>query len=797
MHRLRHAFSYGLLFAIGGRRWRSSRGSPAPASDRRRRKPPESRKVSSSMDTFYIITPLLLLGVVLTAVWLDRWSVPVILVALGVGILFGSDVLGIWHFGNVDLANEVANAGLVFILFYGGFATRREDFKAVALPAGGMATWGVLLTAAATFAFLHLVLKWPVDQSLMLAVVISSTDAAATFSILRRHTLSGRLSSTLEIESAANDPMAILVTLGVVEALASGSHGDWMMVPLFLWKFAAGPAFGWLMAKGAVAIFNRLNPQERGYYYVLLIAVVPLTYGLAELAHASGMLAVFTAGLVMGNQPFIYRQGVHNFSAALSMIANIGLFMMMGLLVFPKQWSNLWLKGVILFLVLTFFSRPLALWLGTIGMRLTHRDRLFMSWAGLRGAVPIVLATYPMAAGLPMGDEVFNLVFFAVLLSVSVQGSTLGWLARRLGLSRPSRPPPRYGLELVTMAQSDLDLVVVDLPGPKGRPGPRIRDLLLPPRALITLVTRGNEVVAPSGNVRLLGWDQVTVLARVEDADQVRTALLEPFERPIEMEDISQVVAMVPGDKAPGGAIADELQGHVVLIGHGRVGTLLGNLLQQREFPLVVIEQDRTIAQQLKRKGIHVVHGEGDDAATLKEAKIAQARLLVITSADPIATRRVVEYAQNVSSTLEVVVRVHLDSQRQLLSKFPRTHCVQGEVELAYGMVRLMWRVLGLSAIEAEASIIDARRGHSEPHLSRTRVAEIHVPPTSPIIGKSLADLQLPQGALVITIARDGEFVVPSGQTDVRADDSLLVLADTESARAIESIVLAAEVEPA
>jgi len=481
------------------------------------------------MDIAYIIIPVLLILVVLAAVWLDRFSVPVILVALGAGILFGSDVLNIWHFEDAALTNQVANLALVFILFQGGFATKHGDFKAVALPAGGLATWGVILTAAASFGILWGVLGWTFERSLLLAAIISSTDAAATFSILRRQSLPPRLSTTLEIESAANDPMAILLTMLAIESLSSGEALRWSAIGIFLWKFSAGPALGWLLARGSVAIFNRLNPQDRGYYYVLLVGVVLLTFGITELFHASGMLAVFTAGFVMGNRHFIYKQGVRNFSAALSTIANIGVFVLMGLLVFPSRWATLWVEGLVLFAVLTFVARPVAVWLGTLGMKVSMRDKIFGSWAGLRGAVPIVLATYPLAAGMAVGEEIFNLVFFAVILSVSIQGSTLGTVARWLKLSTPSRPMQRYGLELVTMAKSDLDLVVVDLPDPKGKPGPKIRDLQLPQGAVIALITRDNEVLVPKGNTRLLGWDQVTVLARVVDDDRVREALLAPF----------------------------------------------------------------------------------------------------------------------------------------------------------------------------------------------------------------------------------------------------------------------------
>lgn len=493
------------------------------------------------MDIAYIVVPGLLFVVVLAAVWLDRWSVPVILVALGVGILFGSDVLNLWHFENVALTNQVANMALVFILFQGGFSTKFSDVRAVALPSLGLATWGVLLTAGATFAVLRWGLEWELQKALLLSVIISSTDAAAIFSILRRQSLPRRLSSMVEIESAANDPMAILMTVVAVGGLSSGETDGLMIIPLFLWKFTVGPVVGWLVARAAVAVFDRLNPQDRGYYYVLLLAVVLLTYGASELVQASGMLAAFTAGFVMGNRHFVYKQGVTNFSAALSTIANIGVFVLMGLLVFPSQWSSLWFEGVVLFLVLTFIARPVAVFLGTVGMKLGFRNRVFATWAGLRGAVPIVLATYPMAAGMPQGKEIFNLVFFAVLLSVLVQGSTLGWAARRLGLSTPARPPPLYSLELVTMAHSELDLVVVEMPDPQGRPGPRLRDLELPPGAVITLITRGDQVVVPKGNTRLLGWDRVTVLAPVVDEEAVREALLRSFEQQeLEPEAVAQ-----------------------------------------------------------------------------------------------------------------------------------------------------------------------------------------------------------------------------------------------------------------
>lgn len=481
------------------------------------------------MDVVYVVGPALLIAIVLAAVWLDRWSVPAILVALGTGVLFGSDVLRLWHFDDIELTNQVANLALVFILFHGGFSTRHSDLKAVALPAGGLATWGVVLTAAATFGILHGLFNWPLQKALLLAAIISSTDAAAIFSILRRQSLPPKLSATVEIESAANDPMAILLTVAVIEGITS-AQSTWLMpVLLFIWKFTVGPLCGWLLAQAALWLFNCINPEDRGHYYVLSLGITLLIYGLTEMINGSGMLAVFVAGYLMGNRPFVHKQGVSNFSAAVSTVANIGMFALMGLQVFPHQWGEIWSDGILLFLVLALFARPFAVWLGTAGIRLGWRNKTFIAWAGLRGSVPIVLATYPAAAGLAIGQEVFNLVFFAVLLSIAIQGSTLGWLARLLGLTSPKRPVHLFDLELVTMAESDFDLMVVELPDPPGAIGPVIADLRLPAGSVIVLITRGKDIVVPKGSTHLQGWDRVTVLAHAKDHEIIHDVLLNAF----------------------------------------------------------------------------------------------------------------------------------------------------------------------------------------------------------------------------------------------------------------------------
>lgn len=482
----------------------------------------------------YLVAPLILIAIVVASLWLERFSVPIILIALMAGVLFGTLGPDIALLDDMRFVREIADFALVFILFNGGLLTDRNDFKAVALPATGLATWGVVLTALVTFVILHYMVHVPRELALLLAVIISSTDAAAIFAILRNQALPPKLSSMIEIESAANDPMAILLTVGAVTLVTTSDALGVGQITTLAYQFLAGPVIGYAVALVALWLFNKLTPQDRGFYYLLFLGVVLFTYGLAQVVGASGMLAVFCAGFCMGNRPFVHKQGVLNFSESLSIMANVGLFVMLGMLAGPDGGAEYWWKGLLLFVILTFVSRPVAVFLGTMGMKLGWKNQLFTSWAGLRGAIPIVLATYPAAAGIPYGQEIFKLVFIAVICSILVQGSTMGVLAKWLGLSAPARPPQLFHLEMITMAHTDYDLIAVEIPGEQGGPGVRIRDLKLPEGSVITLVTRNREVVVPKGNTCLQPWDRVTVLAHAPDVPAVEEALSLPFLEPYE-----------------------------------------------------------------------------------------------------------------------------------------------------------------------------------------------------------------------------------------------------------------------
>jgi cell volume regulation protein A len=559
-----------------------------------------------SANIIFLAIPMILLIVVISAVFLDKKSIPVILVALFAGIVFGKDGLKFWDFDDMVYANQLANLALVFVLFHGGFTTKKFNLKMVALPAIGLATWGVVLTAVFTFICLHLLLGWDRNLSLLLSVIISSTDAAAIFSILRKKPLGHKLSSTIEIESAANDPMAILLTLVMVQTLSSGEDISFLSLALkFMWKFASAPIIGYIIARSVVWLINKLTPQETGYYHIIMLSTALFTYGLTETLNASGILAVFTAGIVMGNMPFVHKRGVYNFSSSISQISNILLFVLLGVLVEPNRWfqDNLFLKGVLLFIFLSFAARPAAVFLGTIGMRLPVKEKLFMSWAGLRGAVPIVLATYPTAYGMENGMEIFNMVFFVVLLSLMFQGSSLGKIAKLLKLSTVSRPEPPYSLEFFTKnnmeAAQKLTVFTIGMPDPEGCEGPAIKTLKLPESTLLLMIARrqkvpklfketqkiinilnertikyGEEakelvekaqeiilqinekryfhkdeneeesdiwhVLPPKGDTILRGWDQVTILAKVGDQDKVIEEIKEHFGKPPIEEDVSE-----------------------------------------------------------------------------------------------------------------------------------------------------------------------------------------------------------------------------------------------------------------
>lgn len=477
---------------------------------------------------------LIISGILLFMVFVARVSsklnVPLIIIALAIGIIFGSDVTGLIYFDDAIFSRDVANIALIFILFAGGFGTKSNHFKPVAKPALLLATAGVLLTAAITAIIFSFISGWPFLKSLMVSAIISSTDAAAVFSILKTRSISRTVSSITEIESAANDPMAIISTAFILQLVLGSGIDTTSSVALFIWQLAGGVVFGIFTGEAGTFLFNRIRNIDIGYYYVFLIGLILFSYSVADISKASGMLSAFFTGYVLGNKKIPFKSGITSFTEILSFIANVGLFIMLGLLVFPHRFSAIWTTGIMVFLVLTFVGRPVAVLICTSFFELNLREKLFISWGGLRGAVPIVLATYPAAAGIDDEHQIFNIVFFAVTLSILIQGTTIGWFADLLKLSRKPHIKPGQTMELVTIHDTDYELIQIFIDPDIYKGEPKVSEMDLPPGVTITMINRNNTVIAPRGSTVIYPGDLLSVLVSGEKIKRITNQVLGCFE---------------------------------------------------------------------------------------------------------------------------------------------------------------------------------------------------------------------------------------------------------------------------
>lgn len=447
----------------------------------------------------------------------DKIGVPVLLVFLAVGILVGGNCLDLVQFNDAKVTKQVADILLIFILFDGGFRTTRSDLQLVAKPAILLATFGVAVTAAVLGVSIHFIMDYNWLESMMIGSIISSTDAAAVFLITRQNPIRKKLAATLNVESAANDPMAILLTLAFVGAISAGSDAESSFNALnffgeLAWQFSGGVAVGFGICKVAKFLFDHLKSENRGYYYVLLIGAILLGYGTADLIHANGIIAVFFMGYWLGNSDFVSKRGVSNFLEGISTFCNMALFLMLGLLAFPRSFVLIWKEGLLIAALMILVARPVAIWLSTFPFKYSTKERGFLCWGGIKGAVPIVLATYPAAYGLDSSGSVFNIIFFAVIVSCLLQGSTLGFLARKLKLSVPKPPSSPFSMELHSIKRSDIDVAEFQVFANSYCAGKTIQELRLGMDIVITSITRNAQLIPPRGGVRLQTDDILFIL---------------------------------------------------------------------------------------------------------------------------------------------------------------------------------------------------------------------------------------------------------------------------------------------
>jgi potassium/hydrogen antiporter len=387
---------------------------------------------------------LLLLASVVASRLSDRFGVPALLFFLLVGMLAGSDGPGGIYFDDAALAQSLGVVALAFILFSGGLDTHWPSARPVLPHALALASLGVLATASLVGLVASLLLDLTPTQGLLLGAIVSSTDAAAVFSILRSHgtRLPPRLQSLLELESGSNDPMAVFLTIGLIQWLREPATTLLQLVGLFGIQLVVGALGGYLGGRAVVAILQRLRLGTAGLYPVLTLALVLVVYGATTLASGNGFLAVYGAGIVIGKRDFPHKESLVRFHDALAWLMQIAMFLTLGLLVFPSRLVPILGVGFLLAVTLVFVARPLAILLTLAPSPFSLREKSFLAWVGLRGAVPIVLATYPLIADLPEADLIFNVVFFVVLTSVLLQGTTVARAARWLGVEAPAAAPP-------------------------------------------------------------------------------------------------------------------------------------------------------------------------------------------------------------------------------------------------------------------------------------------------------------------------------------------------------------------
>lgn len=472
-------------------------------------------------------TAVLLLLSIVASKASGRLGVPALVLFLGVGMLAGSEGPGGIHFDNARLAQSVGVIALVIILFAGGLDTRWESVRPVLGRALALSTAGVLLTAVLVGLFASVVLGFSLLEGLLLGSIVSSTDAAAVFAVLRSKELGlkGEIKPLLEFESGSNDPMAVFLTIGLTNVLINPEASLLALIPMFVWQMTLGGVLGYLMGRAGVAVVNRLGLGYGGLYPVLVLALVFLTYGGTTLVGGNGFLAVYLAGVVMGKHDFLHKRSVNNFYDGLAWLMQIAMFLTMGLLVFPSRLVPVIGVGLLVAFFLMFVARPLGVFFTLLPSKMSVRAKTLVAWVGLRGSVPIILATFPLLAGLPEADMIFNIVFFIVLTSVLLQGTSLPLVARLLDLDEPLTSAPLYPLEFVPTGNLRGELVEVSVPENASVAGKQIVEAGLPRGALITLVMRDQEFLVPNGDTVLRAGDKLLVLASEEGLASLRSII--------------------------------------------------------------------------------------------------------------------------------------------------------------------------------------------------------------------------------------------------------------------------------
>ncbi len=472
-----------------------------------------------------------------------RLRVPGLVLFLAMGMLIGSDGLGLIEFGSdpedVELARTIGIVALALILFEGGLAAGWGEIRPVLAASVALATLGTLVTAVAVGLAASWLLDLSVLEGLLLGSIVSATDGAAIFSVLRGSSLKRRLARILEGESGFNDAVAVVLVLGFIEYIQQPDYGPGDMALLFLGELSVGLVVGFAVGRAATFAFRRARFATTGLYPVASIATAAIAFGAADALHGSGFISVYITGLALGSAAIPARRTIEDFHDGLAWVSQIAVFLALGLLVNPTEFGDIVGEGLLIAAVLMFVARPLATVLATTPFGLSLRESGLLGWAGLRGAIPIVLATFPVIEGVPNADSFFNLVFFVVITSTLIQGATFDPLARALGLTTAEPALSRPLHEVGTIR--DLGAEVLEFPVTEGDVivGRVVNQLQLPRDALVSIIVRGHEALLPRGSTEIDAGDRLHILVREPARQEVEGLFVRWRSGPLEEPEVA------------------------------------------------------------------------------------------------------------------------------------------------------------------------------------------------------------------------------------------------------------------
>lgn len=485
-----------------------------------------------TIENILLVGSLLLFVSIIVGKTSYKFGVPTLLLFLAIGMLAGSDGLGGIRFEDPKAAQFIGVVALNFILFSGGLDTQWNAVKPILREGIVLSTVGVLLTALSLGTFVWYVTDFTIYESMLLGSIVSSTDAAAVFSILRSKSLALKtnLRPTLELESGSNDPMAYVLTIACLTLVVNQDQSLGSVIPLFIQQMLVGGLAGLGFGKLSKVIINRIKLDFEGLYPVLVIALMFITFAATDFVGANGFLAIYICAVYLGNQELIHKKTILKMYDGLAWLMQIVLFLTLGLLVFPSQVFPVMGIGLLISLFLIVVARPVSVFLSLMFFKMQLRRRFYISWVGLRGAVPIVFATYPLLAGIDKAPMIFNIVFFVSVTSVLIQGTTLGIVAKWLHVALPERIKPISESEKLIFDLPKSSLQEIEILPHYQAVNKRIVDLNFPRSAFIIMIKRDDVFIRPGGSTVIQPNDTLMVLAdREEDFINVHSRLHKPL----------------------------------------------------------------------------------------------------------------------------------------------------------------------------------------------------------------------------------------------------------------------------